>query len=419
MRKTFHFKTDLTAKLLLPLVLACAGLALCSTTVLAQAGHLDPTFGNGGIFVLPGSNSFATSVAIQSDGKILVAGQVQTSTGGSPAVLRLTSNGALDTSFGKSGIAVLNIPKTVLANSVIVQSDGKIVLGISSAGADAAPILELTRFAENGTLDSSFGSSGVAQLLRSFQSSGPQSTVLAQQPDGKILLGGGSLLVRTNSDGSLDPGFGQNGFATLVSLGAVTVLPNGQILVGANRYNANGSLDTSFGILGRTAGLAGISPARLQSTGKIVAVGSVVSKVVLGQLPNFTVDTGFGLMRYNPNGSVDTTFGHQGGVITDFSSFAPFATPSDMVVELNGDIIVAGQVAKPGINAFTPGPAFFALARYTSSGQLDTTFGFGGKVVTSFGVSTAGISAITLDSDGRIVAAGNTGGITVARYLTQ
>jgi len=81
---------------------------------------------------------------------------------------------------------------------------------------------------------------------------------------------------------------------------------------------------------------------------------------------------------------------------------------------------VVGQAAQPDISIFIRGPSVFALARYTSSGQLDPAFGSGGKVVTSFGSNTtAGIAAATLDGAGRLVAAGNAGGITVARYLTQ
>jgi uncharacterized delta-60 repeat protein len=195
--------------------------------------------------------------------------------------------------------------------------------------------------------------------------------------------------------------------------------PNGQIVVGASRYNANGSLDSSFGILGRAASLAPVSPARLQSDGKIVAAGGVTSRVLLGQLPNLITDTGFELIRYNANGGIDTSFGHQGAAIRDFSSVAPFSSSSDLVIEPNGDIIVAGQAAQPDVTIFIPGPSAFALAGFTSSGQLDPSFGSGGKVVTSFGKLTAGIAAVALDGQGRLVAAGTAGGIAVARYLTQ
>jgi len=105
---------------------------------------------------------------------------------------------------------------------------------------------------------------------------------------------------------------------------------------------------------------------------------------------------------------------------------APSVTPSDVAIETNGNIIVAGQAVQLNPTAFLPGPGLFALARYTPTGALDGTFGTGGKVVTSFGKNaTAGIAAIAIDSEGRLVAVGNVssgsnaGSIAVARYLTH
>jgi hypothetical protein len=80
---------------------------------------------------------------------------------------------------------------------------------------------------------------------------------------------------------------------------------------------------------------------------------------------------GFELVRYNSNGSIDTSFGHQGATITDFSSFASFTSPSDLVIETNGDILVAEQAAQPDISIFLSGSSAFALARYINTGQLD------------------------------------------------
>jgi uncharacterized delta-60 repeat protein len=333
--------------------------------------------------------------------------------------VRLTAGGTLDTSFGKGGLATVNLSHGggFSAVGVIVQSDGDIVLAISNLAADDALLLELARLTPNGILDNSFGTNGILSLVRG----GPNSEDLAQQPDGKILVSGGSILVRLNQDGSPDTTFGTNGFATLIGgSGGIAFQPNGQFLVGASRYNINGTLDNSFGILGRAASLAPVSPPRLRGDGKIVAVGGVTTKVLLGQLPNLTTHTGFELIRYNPNGSIDTSFGHQGAVITDFSSVAPFTSPSDLVIEPNDDMIVVGQAAQPNVSVFLPGPSVFALTPYTSNGQLDPTFGSGGKVVTSFGSNTtAGITTASLDEQGRLVVAGNAGGITVARYLTE
>ena len=418
----------LTNEKLVTLLTLCLALSL-PVTAQAQAGQLDKSFGRVGIFNglnTPLANSQASALTIQSDGKILIAGQFQAPNGGiQPSVARLTSSGTLDNSFGQQGVATVSLGHggNELFTGVVVQADGKIVVAVSSGGADDAPVLELARFESNGALDTSFGTAGVLLLDRGAQ----DSNSIAQQPDGKILVGGGLLVARVNSDGSLDTTFGTGGFAPVISAASAIVLQsNGQILLPASRYNANGSVDATFGTLGRIASLGPVSPARVQSDGKIVAAGAVTSKVILGQLPNMTSITGFGVTRYNANGTLDNSFGHQGGVVTDFSSVGPVTTPSDVAIESNGDIIVAGQAGQPLSVTSISSPASFALARYTPTGALDSTFGTGGKVVTSFGkTATAEIVAVAIDGEGRLVAAGNvattgtTGSIVVARYLTK
>jgi uncharacterized delta-60 repeat protein len=412
-----------------PLVL----LTLCLVVSLpvaagAQAGELDKSFGNGGIFNglnTPLANSLATAVTIQNDGKILVAGQFQTQRGPQPCVARLTSGGRLDNSFGQQGVATapLGHGGGQLFTGVIVQADGKIVVAVSSGGADAAPLLALARFEANGTLDTGFGTSGILVLADLV----PDSSAIAQQPDGKILVGGGLLMARVDSDGGLDTTFGTGGFEPVISTAsAITLQSNGQILLPASRYNANGSVDTTFGTLGHLVSLGPVSPARVQTDGKIVAAGTITSKVNLGQGPTLTNVTGFGLTRYNLNGTLDASFGHQGGAVTDFGSVGPAATASDLLVESNGDIVVAGQAGQPPSITGISSPASFALARYTPTGALDNTFGSGGKVITSFGKNASGgITALAIDSDGRLLAAGTvapagtTGSIVVARYLSK
>jgi uncharacterized delta-60 repeat protein len=343
-------------------------------------------------------------------------------------VFRFTANGALDTSFGTGGMAV--IPHTsnlggigFMATGVVAQSDGKIVLAISSANADALQVIELARFNSNGSFDASFGLNGTALLARG----GPNSVFLAQQPDGRILVGGGSLMARTDANGILDTSFGTSGLVALISPGnTIAVQPDGHILLGVSRYDADGAVDTTFGLFGMAATIGPLFSARLQSDGKIVAFGTITSHASVGQVPTVKTTTGFGVIRYTSTGSIDTSFAREGAVITDFSNIAPFANPFDMVSQSNGSIIVAGRAAQPDITLDIPGASVFALARYTTTGQLDPTFGSGGKVITSLGQNlTAGISAVTLDSNGRLVAVGNVssggnpGNIVVARYLTH
>jgi uncharacterized delta-60 repeat protein len=409
------------------LILSCVTLII-PTSAMAQAGQLDKTFGKAGILLGQNagfSNSIAAAIAIQSDGKVLVAGQSPSLQAG---VFRFTVNGALDTTFGTDGVAVIPHSSNLgalnfLATGVIVQSTGKIVLAISAFNADAAPRFELARFNANGTVDSTFGQGGVIELLRG--SADPSA--IAQQPDGKILLAGGSLLLRTDANANPDTGFGTNAFAPLISgAGTITLQPNGQILIGTSRYEADGSLDTTFGISGMTATIEPISDMRLESSSTIVGVGALNTKVTIGELPALNTVTGFGVMRFTSAGSIDTTFGREGAAITDFRTIAPTTTPTALVIQSNGDIIVAGQAAQPDVTINIPGASVFALARFTSAGQLDPTFGGSGKVTTNFGSGvTATIAAAALDSSGRLVVAGNLssggnpGNIVVARYLIE
>jgi uncharacterized delta-60 repeat protein len=127
-------------------------------------------------------------------------------------------------------------------------------------------------------------------------------------------------------------------------------------------------------------------------------VGPIITKsFVAANTVNFATD--FGVARYNSNGSIDTAFGLHGAVLTGFGTATPFAVPTSLAIERNGDVIVAGQAAQSL-------PSSFALARFTPTGALDTTFGSGGEVVTAFGANVAAITAVALDSAGRLVSDG-------------
>ena len=247
------------------------------------------------------------------------------------------------------------------------------------AAADA-----LARFLTNGQVDTSFGTGGVAPLL---------STATSIK-----LLGSGKILV-ANSFNSLTP----------VACGTIA------------RYNSNGSLDTTFGLDGQIATLGPASAIRLLSTGKFIVAGSFPTSVGTPPAPN---DFGLALTRYNSSGGVDTTFGTHGGVVTPFTGNTD-AVGFALALQSNGDVVAAGQAGSQPPDA----PSSFVLARYTSSGQLDTTFGTNGTVTTAFGSNTAFVSALLIQSDGKIVAAGNdetidsfgniSDSLALARYLAQ
>jgi len=250
---------------------------------------------------------------------------------------------------------------------------------------------------------------------------------------------GSNTLARFDSNGQVDTGFGTGGVSALPFFGAAAIAlqPDGKILIASStslfavdtggiivRFNPNGTVDKTFGILGQIASVtsggafgpadaAAVSSIVLQADGKFIVAGALTSKLIN---PPGSNRIGFGLVRYNPNGSIDASFGTRGGVLTNFGS-NPNATAFALAIQSNGDIIAAGQAGSS-----------LALSRYSSAGKVDTTFGSGGTVTTSLGSNASAISSLALQSDGKIVAAGSIFSIAdaqfqaqaaVARYLAQ
>ena len=434
-------------------LLVGAALVCSSNLAMAQAGGLDITFGTGGVFTDSAGefNNSGTSgdvVAVQSDGKIIAAGTI----GFAAGTVRLNTNGTLDSSFGTGGTVTINFPGSnegpAQVIGVAIQADGKIVVGISNLNADANPLFILARLNPDGSLDTSFGSGGVVETqIGPFGSAA--ASVFALQSDGKILLAGSSAMARYNTTGQLDGTFGSGGIAAIAAASptAMALQPDGKILIAAggalpasltapvvglaspagviSRYSTSGNIDTTFGISGQTASVAAASAIVVQiaagcvSTCKILVAGTVVSSLSVGGN-----DTGFGLVRYSNNGNVDTSFGKRGGVITGFAPVKTLASAYALVLQTNGDIVAAGSAGQP---SGAQGDDF-ALARYSSSGVIDPTFGSSGKVTTAFGTNAAAIYGLAVQSDGKIVAAGlslqsgqsgQVGGLVVARYLGQ
>jgi uncharacterized delta-60 repeat protein len=162
------------------------------------------------------------------------------------------------------------------------------------------------------------------------------------------------------------------------------------------RYNSDGSLDLSFGSGGKVStdffdsqDLA--HAVVIQSDGRIVVAGRIFSSITSGD---------FGVVRYNTDGSLDTAFGYGGKVTTDFFGFSDSAN----AIALQGDnkIVVGGSATD--INGTFDD---FAIVRYNPDGSLEGSFGTGGKITTAFSVFTDGIRGITVQTDGKIVAAGS------------
>ncbi|MEQ4720651.1 hypothetical protein [Nonomuraea sp. B19D2] len=381
---------------------------------LAAPGDLDPSFGSGGKVTTDfgGGDDVPTGMVVQPDGKIVVVGR----TNSLFALARYNSDGSLDSGFGVGGKVTTDFGGDDEANAVALQADGKIVVaGDGGLTGDFA----LARYNTDGTLDPNFGSGG--KVTTNFGASGDSALGVALQADGKIVAAGASgsdfvfSLARYHADGSLDTGFGSGGTVTTDLDGSsehareVAVQADGKIVaVGRSggvggfavvRYNADGSLDSGFGTLGVVTTDFGpfedfAQGMALQADGKIVAVGYSGG------------DSDFTLVRYNSDGSLDSGFGADGKVTTDFGPGGEDGANA-AVLQADGKIIAAGR-----------GFGTFALARYNSDGSLDSGFGSGGKVTTDFG--TSGAAGVALQADGKIVAAGFSGLLSqdfaLARY---
>jgi uncharacterized delta-60 repeat protein len=347
--------------------------------------------------------------------------------------------GDVDKTFGTNG----HVSTDVLgfeddANGVAVQPDGKIVVvGSASLGQAQADLINadflVARYNANGEPDLTFGNGG--KVLTDFSGDLDAAQAVAIQPNGKIIVAGYAhvfvntvgfsydfALVRYNADGSLDNSFGVGGkvltnFAKPPSningddfAYDLVLAPDGKIVVAGYsrqnstyyfcvaRYNSNGSLDTSFGSAGRALATYNIDEniayaVALQPDGKIVIAGYVYTS------PGYD----FALVRFNSNGSVDTGFGNNGLVTTDFAFLVSFDFAYDLAVQADGKIVVAGKTDK-GVS----GALYCALARYNSDGSLDAGFGTGGKVTTSL-TAPSSAHAVALQKDGKIIVAGSSG----------
>ncbi|AUB34548.1 Ca2+-binding protein, RTX toxin-related [Nostoc flagelliforme CCNUN1] len=361
------------------------------------------------------------SIAVQNDGKIIVAGD----SNGDFALVRYNTNGSLDNSFNGNGKVTTNITSTLalplstdIGYSVAVQSDGKIIVAGVSNGDFA-----LVRYNTNGSLDNSFNGNGKVTTNITSTLALPLSTdsgySVAVQSDGKIIVAGVSngdfALVRYDTNGSLDTTFSGDGKVTTnISLidtaRSVTLQSDGKIIVAGTdgtdfalvRYNSDGSLDTTFSGDGKvTTDLRLIAvdigySVTLQTDGKIIVAG--------------TDNTDFALVRYNSDGSLDTTFGGGDGKVTTDLGLIAVDIGYSVTLQTDGKIIVAGT-----------NNTDFALVRYNSDGSLDSTFNGSGKVTTDLGFLAIDIGyGLAQQSDRKILVAGTNGtDFAVVRYLVD
>ena len=413
------------------------------TAAHAAPGDLDTSFsGDGKIVETALASSFANAVAIQADGKIVVAGSL----GGDFLVARYNTNGTLDTTFSGGGMVATDFggSGTDSAFAVAIQSDGKIVVA-GNAGLSNNARVGVARYNANGTLDNTF--SGDGRFTMDFVgTAGGAAQGLAIQADGKIVIVGSSgsdfAIARLNSNGTLDTTFGPQPSTGIITKDfgssnegatAVAILPDGRIVVAGSTVVGgrevfawdyfsstgfpqfvgpetdstgapiNGAKHTNFG------GGVDASPTSIaiQADGKVVLVGDAI---FTSGIPG-AVDRFMAIARYNVDGTMDTTFSSVGLRGVDFgdaiSSFA-----SGVAVQADGKIVVVGHVTDNLNNKF-------AVARFHTDGSLDSTFSGDGLLTTDFGAATndAADAVAIQRSDGRIVVAGSAGSrLALARY---
>jgi len=418
-----------------------AGLLATATPAHAASGVLDTTFGVGGqvttdFGVNPSEPEMGNDMVVQPDGKIVLAGRAGTDQfpvggDGTFGVARYLPNGSLDPSFGTGGLVKTNFvapPQRAIPRAVALQVDGKIVVGGTAGTIDTNAKLAIARYNPDGSLDPTFGTGGKI-LMNVTNELGDGIRALALQPDGKILgvgaAGGGNLLIRFNPDGSLDPTFGNGGHAEPVignsgHLFAMKLLPSGKFLAtgtGFNpatqgdfllaRFNPDGSLDTTFA----SAGLVTTDLSGLNDLVFAIAVTSTGQILLAGEANaddalGVSGDTHVALARYSADGTLDTTFGSGGKV--DHNLTTNQDEGRSVVLQSDGKIVVAGPRDGSNVHA-DPSAGSAAVIRYNANGTLDTTFGTGGAATTTFGGAAAGARSMALDSNGRIVVAGGAG----------
>lgn len=404
-------------------VTATSSSTLTVTSGTGTAGTLDTTFGGGTGYVTTTIDGLAHAIAMQADGKILAAGS-----GTNATVVRYNTDGTLDTGFGTAGIATLPSGSTELSiiNSLALDGSGKIVVaGIGTSGGFFR--MAAARLNSDGSLDTTFGASGI--FYSPFTSNGSYGAQdVAIQADGKIVLVGETAdkfaVVRLNTDGTRDTaGFGAGiGYVTTVIPGSpyahkVAIQADGKIVVmgytynaGAGttvvaKYNTDGTLDTAgFGAPNgyvTNTGLSSPEDMALQS-GKIVVGGSTIVGPIFQ----------FAMLRFNADGTIDSTFGTSGLVTTPVGGVGVSGEAYSMALTGTG-IILAGHVST------TLTSSQIGVARYSANGVLDTTFGNpDGYVLTTIGTSPYPY-ATAIDGNGKIVVAGGQGSGTSAYFVVR
>lgn len=394
----------------------------------------DNTFGTNGIVVTPGPAEI-NAIATQADGKIVTAGFVYINAQFHIQVCRYNSNGSLDNSFGTNGKVTTEISFASMAKAIAVQPNGKIVIAGTYYTGDFVNIYHglLIRYKTDGTLDKDFGVEGIVMEEIDFSESFEDMKLLA---DGKIVTGGSVapltqiateqfMLAKYNSDGSRDNTFGFGGVARLTAglhsgIASIVIQPDGKIVAGGfegiggintsmdsvkfalARFDIQGNPDNTFGNFGVVLTNVNentpdaISTVRLQPDGKILAGGCFGGNQFI--------------VRYLADGTMDNSFGTNGKAIrVGFQSMQFVLTGNDKIVSVSSVLFDTENMAD------------FLLSGYLQHGATDNNFGLNGALSTNIGAAPQSSSdyarCLTIQADGKIIAAGTSeGNAALVRY---
>jgi uncharacterized delta-60 repeat protein len=378
---------------------------------LATSGEWDMTYGINGSVMRSFPKSGFGAMRIDGNGKMIFTGVTASREGRRTALLRLNTDGSVDSTYGSGGIG--GGPTSEGESFAVVtriQPDGKILVGGNDYAERPGNSAALARYNEDGSMDTSFAGTG------KVESSVSGFVIIDMQlaPDGKIVLfgtrGNTMAVLRYLANGSLDKSFGLGGAAstTLTSFGAGGwIEPDGRIVVvgvgrsrqfGLTRLTADGSVDTTYGpkgtlLMPRPSDPANFNAMTRQPDGKILLVGTLYQPST-GAVGNI-------LVRYSADGSFDSTFNGTGIVTTPFEQGS--MSSSDVKVQPDGKIVVLGSSGYllNGHDDFQ-----YVLIRYNSDGSLDTTFNGHGQTAASIGETYGYASAFAILPNGKYIVTG-------------
>ena len=423
-------------------------LGLLSMSLLTYAqnpGSLDITFGTGGKVVTSVNSGAdkAFGVALQADGKILVAGVTTSATTGKDFVLlRYNENGSLDAEFGGNGIVSTDVQlgSDDEARSIVLQADGKIVVAGSSDDGNQKKGA-VVRYNIDGSIDTTFGTNGVALLSFEGTQNSEIKVVKIHALTGNILVGGSTavnatkakpVVARLTSAGVLDTSFNETGIRLLwissldsqylMTVEDLVVQTNGKIsCVGwrdfpsmsfsndmwACRINTNGTMDTAFSTDGVNTYNGGFNG---NDRAFSLHLKDDASMVVAGSGDNSSQSYAFVLFEVATNGVAGGTSTQ---LAVNFNGLHR-SFPYKLAVDSNGRYVMAGSTG-------TTNERSFALARVSANYAIDNTFDNDGKVTTTFNnnLLNEAYDAV-VQPNNRIVLVGYTGNdIAIARYFGE